>query len=42
MKDTPEGFEFTQEGTMNAYLGVDIYILPYGKGFTLYQPFLID
>ena len=27
---------------MNAYLGVDIYPLPDGKGFTLSQPFLID
>ena len=28
MKDTSEGFEFTEEGTMNAYLGVDISPLP--------------
>ena len=27
---------------MNAYLGVDISPLPDGKGFTLYQQFLID
>ena len=27
MKDTPEGFEFTEEGTMNVYLGVEIYPL---------------
>ena len=42
MKDTPEGFEFTEEGTMNAYLGVDISSFPDGKGFTFSQPFLID
>ena len=42
MKDTPEGFEFTEEGTTNAYIGVEIYPLPDGKEFTLYQPFLID
>ena len=42
MKDTPEVFELTDEGTMNAYLGVDISPLPDGKGFTLSQPFLID
>ena len=42
MKTNPEGFELTEEGTMNAYLSVDIYPLPYGKGFTLYQPLSID
>ena len=42
MKDTPEGFEFTEEGTMNAYLGLVIYPFPDGKGFTLSQPLLID
>ena len=42
MKDTPEGFEFTEEGTMNAYLGVEISPLPDGKGFTFYQPLFID
>ena len=42
MKDTPEGFEFTEEGTMNVYLGVDISPFPDGKGFTLSQPLLID
>ena len=41
MKDTPEGFEFTEEGTMNAYLSVDISSFLEGKGFTFYQPFLI-
>ena len=41
MKDTPEVFESTKEGTMNAYLGVEISPFPYGKGFTLSQPLLI-
>ena len=42
MKDTSEGFEFKEEGTMNAYLGVEIYPFPDRKGFTSSQPFLID
>ena len=42
MIDAPEGFEFTEEGAMNAYLGVDISPLPDGKGFKLSQPLLID
>ena len=42
MKDTPKHFEFTEEGTMNVYPGVDIYPFPDGKGFKLTQPFLID
>ena len=42
MKDTPEGFEFTEESTMNAYLGVDISPLPDRKGFSLSQPLFID
>ena len=42
MEDTPEGFELTEEGDMNAYLGVDNYPLTDGKIFTLYQPLLID
>ena len=42
MKDTPQFLEFTEEGTMNSYLGVDISSLSYGKGFTFSQPFLID
>ena len=41
MKDTPEGFEFTEEGNTNANIGVEIYLLPYRKGFTLSQPLLI-
>ena len=42
MKDTPKGFEFTEEGTINAYIGVEIYPFPDRKGFTLSQPLLID
>ena len=42
MKDTPGGFQFTEEGAINAYLGVDIYPLTDRKIFTLSQPFLID
>ena len=41
MKDDPEVFEFTEEATMNTYLGVDIYTLRDRKRFTLYQPLLI-
>ena len=41
MKDTPEDFEFTEEGAMNVYLGVYISPFPDRKGFTLSQPFLI-
>ena len=38
MKDTSEVFEFTEEGTVNAYLGVDISPLLDGKVFTLSHP----
>ena len=41
MKDTPEGFEFTEKGTMDVYLSVDISPLPDRKRFTLFQPILI-
>ena len=41
MKDTPECFKFTEEGNMNAYICAKISPLPDGKGFTLFQPFLI-
>ena len=37
-----EDFVFTEEGTMNSYLGVDISSLPDKKVFTLSQPFLFD
>ena len=42
LKAGTEDFVFTEEGTMNSYLGVDIYSFPDKKGFTLSQPFLID
>ena len=42
MKDTPESFEFTEERTMNSYLGDEIYPLPDRKRLTLSQPFFID
>ena len=42
MKTGTEDFVFTEEGTMNSYLGVDISSFPDNKGFTLSQPFLID
>ena len=42
MKDTPEGFDFTEEGTMNMYLSIKISSFTDEKGFTLSQPFLID
>ena len=41
LNNGPENLDFTDEGTLNAYLGVDISQLPDG-GFTLSQPFLID
>ena len=42
LKSGTEDSVFTEEGTMNLYLGVDIFPLPEKKGFTLSQPFLID
>ena len=42
MKDTFEGFGFTEERTMDTYLDVDISPLPYWKEITLSKPFLID
>ena len=42
MKDTPEGFELIEEGTVYGYLGVDISLFPDKKGFTFSQLFLID
>ena len=37
----PENFDFTDEGTLSEYLGVEISRLPDG-GFSLSQPFLIE
>ena len=42
LKYGTEDFVFTEEGTMNSYLGVDISSFSDKKGFTLSQPFLID
>ena len=42
LKTGTEYFVFTEEGTMNSYLGVDISSFPDKKGVTLSQPFLID
>ena len=42
LKYGTEDFVFTEEGTMNSYLGVDISSFPDKKGFTLSQPSLID
>ena len=41
LKAGTENFVFTEEGTMNLYLGVDISSLSDKKGFVLSQPFLI-
>ena len=40
LKDGPENFDFTHEGSFEAYLGVEISQLPDKKGFQLSQPFL--
>ena len=42
LKHGSENFEFTDEGSMRTYLGVDISHQPDSKGFTLSQPFLIS
>ena len=42
LKSVTKDFVFTEEGTMNSYLGVDISSFPDKKCFTLFQPFLID
>ena len=41
LNNGPEKFDFTDEGTLSSYLGVDISRLPDG-GFSLAQPFLIE
>ncbi|MCP4479272.1 MAG: hypothetical protein GY818_14395, partial [Planctomycetaceae bacterium] len=38
----PEGFIFTDEGTMERYLGVEITKFDDGSGFSLTQSFLIE
>ena len=42
LQNGPENFDFTDEGTMSSYLGVDVSRLPDGNGFTLSQPYLIQ
>ena len=42
LKAGTEDFVFTEEGTINLYIGVDISPFPDKKGFTLSQPLLID
>ena len=42
LKAGTENSVFTEEGTMNSYLGVDISTFPDKKGFVLTQPFLIE
>ena len=42
LKSGTEDFIFTEEGTMNSYLVVNIYSFLDKKDFTLSQPFLID
>ena len=42
LKVGTEDLVFTEEGTMNLYLGVDISLFTDKKGFILSQPFLID
>ena len=42
LKNGPENFVFTDEGSMEKYLGVDIQKLQDGSGFTLSQPHLIE
>ena len=38
----PENFVFTEEGSLESYLGVCISKLPGGKSFEMSQPFPID
>ena len=38
----PEKFAFTDEGSIDKYLGVEIERLPDGHGFSMTQPFLIE
>ena len=42
LKAGTEDFIFTEEGTMNLYLGIAISSFSDKKGFTLSKPFLID
>ena len=42
LKNGPEKFVFTDEGSIERYLGVEITKLADGSGFTMTQPFLIE
>lgn len=42
LKHGPENFEFTEEGTLESYLGVKFIDFDRGKQFEMTQPFLID
>ena len=42
LKTGTKNFVFTEEETMNQYLGIDISPLKDKKGFTLLQPLLIE
>ena len=42
LKDGPENFAFTDDGSLERYLGVEITRLPDDSGFTLTQPHLIE
>ena len=42
LKLGPEKFDFTDEGTLSKYLGIEIERLPSRDGFTMTQPFLIE
>ena len=42
LKHGPENFDFTDEGDLSKYLGIDIEKLPSKDGFTMTQPFLIE
>ena len=42
LKNGPEGFEFTDEGSMERYLGVEITRHADKSGFTMTQPHLIE
>ena len=42
LEDGAKNFVFTDEGSLESYLGVSMVKLPDGKGFTLSQPLLID
>ena len=42
LKHGPEKFAFTDEGSIDKYLGVNIERLPENEGFTMSQPHLIQ